>query len=136
MAGLPFLLALHIALLLLLPCSCQVGDSCSSARDCGAGLYCGNCAATGKTRPSCIRDLAIQPTSIVKGLPFNRYSWLVTHNSFSIIGEPPHLVFLDLSYNNLSGPIPASLARRYNVVGNPLICEQDCYRMAPMAMFH
>jgi hypothetical protein len=112
MAGLPFLLALHIALLLLLPCSCQVllpinrffhpilvaiccssyyffaqfdlpaplllfqhflmrwlcmqvGDSCSSARDCGAGLYCGNCAATGKTRPSCIRDLAIQPTSIV-----------------------------------------------------------------------
>jgi hypothetical protein len=90
MAGLPFLLALHIALLLLLPCSCQVGDSCSSARDCGAGLYCGNCAATGKTRPSCIRDLAIQPTSIVKGLPFNRYSWLVTHNSFSIIGEPSH----------------------------------------------
>jgi hypothetical protein len=24
----------------------------------------------------------------VKGLPFNRYSWLVTHNSFSILGEP------------------------------------------------
>jgi hypothetical protein len=24
----------------------------------------------------------------VKGLPFNRYSWLVTHNSFSIVGEP------------------------------------------------
>jgi hypothetical protein len=26
----------------------------------------------------------------VKGLPFNRYSWLVTHNSFSIVGEPSH----------------------------------------------
>ena len=26
----------------------------------------------------------------VKGLPFNRYSWLVTHNSFSILGEPSH----------------------------------------------
>lgn len=24
----------------------------------------------------------------MKGLPFNRYSWLVTHNSFSILGEP------------------------------------------------
>ncbi|XP_062193694.1 PI-PLC X domain-containing protein At5g67130-like isoform X2 [Phragmites australis] len=51
-------------------------------------MYCGNCAATDRTRPSCIRDLAIQPTSIVKGLPFNRYTWLVTHNSFSILGEP------------------------------------------------
>uniref|UniRef100_A0A0A9CXB9 Phosphatidylinositol-specific phospholipase C X domain-containing protein n=1 Tax=Arundo donax TaxID=35708 RepID=A0A0A9CXB9_ARUDO len=83
------LLSLLVALLLLLiPCSCQVGDSCSSARDCGVGMYCGSCAATGRTRPSCIRDLAIQPTSIVKGLPFNRYTWLVTHNSFSILGEP------------------------------------------------
>ncbi|CAL5065385.1 unnamed protein product [Urochloa decumbens] len=83
------LLSLHIALLLLLvPCSAQVGDSCSSARDCGTGLYCGSCPAAGRTKPSCIRNLAIQPTSIVKGLPFNRYSWLVTHNSFSILGEP------------------------------------------------
>ncbi|KQJ86917.1 PI-PLC X domain-containing protein At5g67130 [Brachypodium distachyon] len=82
------LLSLHVSLLLLTPSSGQVGGSCSSARDCGTGLYCGDCAATGRTRPSCIRDLAIQPTSIVKGLPFNRYSWLVTHNSFSIVGEP------------------------------------------------
>ncbi|KAL6600388.1 hypothetical protein ACP70R_045188 [Stipagrostis hirtigluma subsp. patula] len=83
------LLSLHVALLLLaVPCSCQVGDSCSAARDCGVGLYCGNCAAAGRTQPSCIRDLAIQPTSVVRGLPFNRYTWLVTHNSFSILGEP------------------------------------------------
>ncbi|KAJ1256371.1 hypothetical protein BS78_K042300 [Paspalum vaginatum] len=78
---------LYIALLLI-PCSGQVGDSCSSERDCGTGLYCGNCAAAGRTKPFCIRDLAIQPTTIVKGLPFDRYSWLVTHNSFSILGEP------------------------------------------------
>ncbi|XP_066343078.1 PI-PLC X domain-containing protein At5g67130-like isoform X2 [Miscanthus floridulus] len=80
------LLSLHMALLLIL-CSSQVGDSCSSVSDCGTGLYCGNCPAAGRTKLSCIRDLAIQPTSIVKGLPFNRYSWLVTHNSFSILGE-------------------------------------------------
>nr|ADD60668.1 putative somatic embryogenesis receptor kinase 1 [Oryza meyeriana var. granulata] len=47
---------------------------------------------------------------------------------------------LDLSYNNLSGPIQGSLATRYNVVGNPLICdanrEQGCYGTAPMPMFH
>ncbi|XP_015694348.1 LRR receptor kinase SERL2-like [Oryza brachyantha] len=50
----------------------------------------------------------------------------------------PHLFFLDLSYNNLSGPIPGSLARRYNLVGNPLICdanrEENCYGTAPMPM--
>jgi len=82
------LFLLHIALLLLVPYSAQVGGSCSSARDCGTGLYCGSCPAAGRTKPSCLRNLAIQPTSIVKGLPFNRYSWLVTHNSFSILGEP------------------------------------------------
>ena len=26
----------------------------------------------------------------VKGLPFNRYTWLVTHNSFSIVDEPSY----------------------------------------------
>jgi hypothetical protein len=46
-------------------CSHQVGDSCSSARDCGTGLYCGNCPASGRAKASCIRDLAIPPTSIV-----------------------------------------------------------------------
>ena len=24
----------------------------------------------------------------VKGLPFNKYAWLVTHNSFSFVDEP------------------------------------------------
>ncbi|KAK3132515.1 hypothetical protein QOZ80_6AG0523430 [Eleusine coracana subsp. coracana] len=86
---LPSLLLIAPLLPLLISfCSCQVGNLCSSARDCGAGLYCGNCPAAGKTKPSCIRDLAIQPTSVVDGLPFNRYTWLVTHNSFSILGEP------------------------------------------------
>jgi len=59
------LFLLHIALLLLVPYSAQVGGSCSSARDCGTGLYCGSCPAAGRTKPSCIRNLAIQPTSIV-----------------------------------------------------------------------
>ncbi|XP_010550360.1 PREDICTED: PI-PLC X domain-containing protein At5g67130-like [Tarenaya hassleriana] len=90
---------LHLTLLLLSPsfsisssCSngnCQVLDSCSTATDCATGLYCGNCPAAGKTHPICTRGQASIPTSIINGLPFNKYTWLVTHNSFSIVDAPP-----------------------------------------------
>ncbi|KAK9948958.1 hypothetical protein M0R45_004510 [Rubus argutus] len=69
--------------------NCKVLEACASTTDCGPGLYCGNCTALGKTRPVCTRDQAIIPTSIINGLPFNKYTWLVTHNSFSIVGAPP-----------------------------------------------
>ncbi|XAR57783.1 hypothetical protein NMG60_11026045 [Bertholletia excelsa] len=68
--------------------NCQLLDSCSSAMECGPGLYCGNCPSMGKNQPFCIRDQAVIPTSIINGLPFNKYSWLVTHNSFSIVDAP------------------------------------------------
>ncbi|KAL5819648.1 hypothetical protein ACOSQ3_023593 [Xanthoceras sorbifolium] len=68
--------------------NCQVLDSCASATDCGSGLYCGTCPALGKTQPICTRGQATIPTSIIGGLPFNKYSWLVTHNSFSIVDAP------------------------------------------------
>ncbi|XP_058081051.1 PI-PLC X domain-containing protein At5g67130 isoform X2 [Magnolia sinica] len=63
-------------------------DSCSAATDCASSLFCGTCPAMGKSQPICIRGQAIQPTSVVKGLPFNKYTWLVTHNSFSIVDAP------------------------------------------------
>ncbi|CAH9069489.1 unnamed protein product [Cuscuta europaea] len=68
--------------------TCQLLDSCSAPTDCGQGIYCGNCPAMGKNQPFCIRGQATIPTSIVSGLPFNKYSWLVTHNSFSIANAP------------------------------------------------
>ncbi|MED6135991.1 hypothetical protein PIB30_051791 [Stylosanthes scabra] len=69
--------------------NCQVLEACSAATDCGPGLYCGNCPALGLTRPICTRGQATIPTSIVNGLPFNKYTWIVTHNSFSIVDSPP-----------------------------------------------
>nr|GLL19457.1 PI-PLC X domain-containing protein At5g67130 [Ipomoea trifida]GMC57728.1 PI-PLC X domain-containing protein At5g67130 [Ipomoea batatas] len=63
-------------------------DSGASATDCGAGLYCGNFPVMGKNQPFCIRGQATVPTSIISGLPFNKYSWLVTHNAFSIVDAP------------------------------------------------
>ncbi|XP_059638473.1 PI-PLC X domain-containing protein At5g67130 [Cornus florida] len=67
---------------------CQLLDPCSAATDCGPGLYCGNCPEMGKTQPICTRGQATVPTSIINGLPFNKYTWLVTHNSFSIVDAP------------------------------------------------
>ncbi|KAF7809844.1 PI-PLC X domain-containing protein [Senna tora] len=69
--------------------NCQVLESCSAATDCGPGLYCGNCPALGRTQPICTRGQATIPTAIVNGLPFNKYTWIVTHNSFSIVDAPP-----------------------------------------------
>ncbi|KAK4791114.1 hypothetical protein SAY86_031527 [Trapa natans] len=86
---------LFSSLLLMFPTSfscsngaCQVLESCVAATDCGPGLYCGNCPALGKNQPFCTRGQATMPTSIIGGLPFNKYTWLVTHNSFSIVDAP------------------------------------------------
>ncbi|XP_039020540.1 PI-PLC X domain-containing protein At5g67130-like [Hibiscus syriacus] len=68
--------------------ACQIYDSCTKASDCGPGLYCENCPILGKIYPFCIRNKATIPTSIINGLPFNRYSWLLTHNSFSMLAAP------------------------------------------------
>lgn len=48
-----------------LPKPLQLLESCSTATDCGPGLYCGNCPSLGKTQPFCIRGQAPIPTSIV-----------------------------------------------------------------------
>ncbi|XP_061340981.1 PI-PLC X domain-containing protein At5g67130 [Gastrolobium bilobum] len=74
------------------PCfngKCQVLEACSAATDCGPGLYCGNCPALGRTQPFCIRGQATLATSVVNGLPFNKYSWIMTHNSFSNVDASP-----------------------------------------------
>lgn len=86
----------------------QIGETCSnSSNTCDAGLICGSCPANGNTRPRCT---LVQPTSPttkvphivfpdicldflcwfldqVKGLPFNKYSWLTTHNSYARTGS-------------------------------------------------
>ncbi|KAF8377570.1 hypothetical protein HHK36_030952 [Tetracentron sinense] len=90
--GFLFLLLISTSFVTSTACSngnCQLLDSCSMTTDCESGLYCGNCPSMGKTQPICTRAQAIIPTSIIDGLPFNKYSWLVTHNSFSIVDAPP-----------------------------------------------
>ncbi|PAN40888.1 hypothetical protein PAHAL_7G348000 [Panicum hallii] len=66
-----------------------VGGSCtaSSSGGCGAGLRCTSCVPPPGTGPAaCARTTPIDPKAHGAALPFNRYSWLTTHNSFAIVG--------------------------------------------------
>ncbi|KAL0461803.1 UNVERIFIED_CONTAM: PI-PLC X domain-containing protein [Sesamum latifolium] len=83
-----FKLLLIAGFLLGYASSLKIGETCSnSSNNCDAGLTCGSCPANGNTRPRCTRVQPVIPTSKVKGLPFNRYSWLTTHNSFARTGS-------------------------------------------------
>ncbi|KAJ4836344.1 hypothetical protein Tsubulata_007308 [Turnera subulata] len=62
------------------------GQTCVADSNCDSGLHCETCMANGNLRPRCTRIQPISPTSQVKGLPFNRYTWLTTHNSFARLG--------------------------------------------------
>ncbi|XP_057967022.1 uncharacterized protein LOC131157109 [Malania oleifera] len=69
--------------------SLQLGETCASDGDCDAGLRCETCDANGNTRARCTRIRPLEPTSKVNSLPFNQYSWLTTHNSYSLLGAKP-----------------------------------------------
>ncbi|KAK6136914.1 hypothetical protein DH2020_029359 [Rehmannia glutinosa] len=62
------------------------GETCVANKNCDAGLHCETCLANGNVRPRCTRTQPISPLSKVKGLPFNRYTWLTTHNAFAKLG--------------------------------------------------
>uniref|UniRef100_A0A2C9V471 Phosphatidylinositol-specific phospholipase C X domain-containing protein n=1 Tax=Manihot esculenta TaxID=3983 RepID=A0A2C9V471_MANES len=66
--------------------SLKEGQICVANRNCDSGLHCETCLANGNVRPRCTRIQPVNPFSKVKGLPFNRYTWLTTHNSFARLG--------------------------------------------------
>ncbi|KAK4262303.1 hypothetical protein QN277_027882 [Acacia crassicarpa] len=75
---------LAVVLSLLTTSYClKLGETCGSGNQCDAGLRCETCPANGNTRPRCTRIQPTSPTSKVKGLAFNQYSWLTTHNSYA-----------------------------------------------------
>ncbi|XVF61194.1 hypothetical protein PTKIN_Ptkin08bG0110500 [Pterospermum kingtungense] len=111
--------------------NCQVLDACSQPTDCGRGLYCGNCPALGKTQPFCTRGQVTIPTSVIGGLPFNKYSWLMTHNSFSIVDAPSltgvqRLTFYnqeDTVTNQLMNGVRGLMLDMYDFDGDIWLCH-------------
>ncbi|XP_060193039.1 PI-PLC X domain-containing protein At5g67130-like [Lycium barbarum] len=70
--------------------TCKLDDKCSSDEDCGPGLYCSSCTLSFSGH-RCVRSTATDPFKLVNSsLPFNKYAFLTTHNSFAIEREPSH----------------------------------------------
>ncbi|XP_021751924.1 PI-PLC X domain-containing protein At5g67130-like [Chenopodium quinoa] len=120
--------------------NCQVLESCSAANDCAPGLYCGNCPAANKRQPVCTRGQANIPTSIVSGLPFNKYSWLMTHNAFSNVNAPPlsgvqRITFYnqeDTVTNQLRNGVRGLMLDMYDFEGDIWLCHSfqgRCYNI-------
>ncbi|CAN4112191.1 unnamed protein product [Withania somnifera] len=80
-----FPVTLFLAVTLVFACceALKQGQSCVANGNCDSGLHCETCIANGNVRPRCTRLQPLNPLLKVKGLPFNRYSWLTTHNSFA-----------------------------------------------------
>ncbi|KAM0845561.1 hypothetical protein ACQ4PT_056286 [Festuca glaucescens] len=69
--------------------SALVGDRCSASSPCGSGMRCATCSPLPGSGPAvCSRTTPVDPKTHGTGLPFNRYSWLTTHNSFAVTGTP------------------------------------------------
>lgn len=79
---------------------CQLLDPCSSSSDCAAGLYCSSCAISGDNATRCTRSNTYNVLSLNNTLPFNKYAWLTTHNSYAIVGEPSHTGVPRVTFEN------------------------------------
>ncbi|KAL1200227.1 PI-PLC X domain-containing protein [Cardamine amara subsp. amara] len=90
--------------------SLKMGETCSSSSSqCDVGLSCQSCPANGNTESTCTRIQPLNPTSKVNGLPFNKYSWLTTHNSYAITGANSATGSLLLSPTNQEDSITNQL---------------------------
>ncbi|GAB2259875.1 hypothetical protein Droror1_Dr00010730 [Drosera rotundifolia] len=111
--------------------TCQLLEPCSLATDCGARLYCGNCPAELKAQPVCTRGQGNIPSSIIGGLAFNKYSWLVTHNAFSNVNAPPlpgveRITFYnqeDTVSNQLRNGVRGLMLDMYDYEGDIWLCH-------------
>ncbi|XP_074348466.1 PI-PLC X domain-containing protein At5g67130-like [Apium graveolens] len=80
--------------------TCKLLDECSVDEDCEAGLYCFSCPQ-GFSGSRCVRSSVTNQFSLLNNtLPFNKYAFLTTHNSYAIDGEPLHTPFPRLCPKN------------------------------------
>ncbi|OAY77956.1 PI-PLC X domain-containing protein [Ananas comosus] len=116
----------------------QLHDSCSSNGDCEPGLYCFNCQLE-FSGSRCVRSTVSNPFEIVNNsLPFNKYAFLTTHNSFAIDGEPSHTGVPRVTFDNqedtvtqqLNNGVRALMLDTYDFKGDVWLCHSTggkCY---------
>ncbi|KAL0540642.1 hypothetical protein IC582_020652 [Cucumis melo] len=118
---------------------CKVGDECSSSEDCGDGLYCFSCIPTFFGGSKCVRSTYTNQFKLLNNsLPFNKYAYLSTHNSFAIEGEPSQTGVPRVTLNNqedtisqqLNNGVRAFMLDTYDFLGDVWLCHSfggKCY---------
>ncbi|KAJ1435350.1 PLC-like phosphodiesterase, TIM beta/alpha-barrel domain superfamily [Sesbania bispinosa] len=111
--------------------SCKLLDECSSDGDCGAGLYCFYCPL-GFSGTRCVRSSVTDQFKLINNsLPFNKYAFLTTHNSYAIDGEPPHTGVPRVTVTNqednvtqqLNNGVRALMLDTYDFDGDVWLCH-------------
>ncbi|KAL2905351.1 hypothetical protein RDABS01_004061 [Bienertia sinuspersici] len=114
---------------------CKLLESCSKNSDCGAGLYCSKCQypkARLTSGSKCFRSTVTNQFKLVNdSLPFNKYAFLTTHNSFSIKGESQHNKAPTVTFRNqedtvteqLHNGVRALMLDTYDYEGDVWLCH-------------
>ncbi|XP_077216539.1 PI-PLC X domain-containing protein At5g67130-like isoform X2 [Tasmannia lanceolata] len=110
---------------------CKLLDKCSSDNDCETGLYCFSCRQ-GFSGTRCVRSTVTDPFKLLNNsLPFNKYAFLTTHNSFAIDGEPSHTGVPRFAVTNqednitqqLNNGVRALMLDTYDFKGDVWLCH-------------
>ncbi|XP_010936443.1 PI-PLC X domain-containing protein At5g67130 [Elaeis guineensis] len=89
--------------------NCRLLDECSSDGDCESGLYCFSCPL-GFLGSRCVRSTISDQFKLVNNsLPFNKYAYLTTHNSYAIEGEPSHTGVPRVTFDNQEDSVTQQL---------------------------
>ncbi|KAK4263609.1 hypothetical protein QN277_028998 [Acacia crassicarpa] len=153
MAVMPPLIFIVVSIFLLLITTSSSSDSdfkvlekCSRRRQCGEGLFCNSCLP--KFQGSrCVRSTSSNPFKLLNdSLPFNKYAYLTTHNSFAITRElaesnqtlNPEGLFTTITFSNqedsitqqLHNGVRALMLDTYDYKGDIWLCHSfkgKCY---------
>ncbi|GAV87406.1 hypothetical protein CFOL_v3_30832 [Cephalotus follicularis] len=113
-------------------------DKCSSDGDCGAGLYCFSCPQ-GFSGSRCVRSTITDQFQLLNNsLPFNKYAFLTTHNSYAIEEEPSHTGVPRMTFTNqednvtqqLHNGVRGLMLDTYDFDGDVWLCHSNggkCY---------
>ncbi|KAI5062137.1 hypothetical protein GOP47_0022676 [Adiantum capillus-veneris] len=125
------LCCLHTSQALCFNGQCQLRQICLRSADCATGLFCSTCVANGDLLPRCHRYTATNVTDVRGGLPFNKYAWLTTHNSFAIVGAPSHTGEPIVTFENqedsimdqLNNGVRGLMLDMYDFLGDVWLCH-------------
>lgn len=111
----------------------KLTDRCLTNGDCEAGLICSSCLAA-FSGSICVRSTATNLFKLVNySLPYNKYAYLTTHNSFAITGKTLHpdaeklrLTFTnqeDSVTNQLNNGVRALMLDTYDYQNDVWLCH-------------